>query len=136
MATTPTTSPVTAVDKTVGQYVAIRDRLKAMDEVHDAAKKPLLEVQTLLSGRLMEVLKKTGSESIKTKQGTVYISTRYTASLADADAFMKYVVENAAFDLLDRRANATAVKDFVAEKKALPPGCNLNSLVTVGVRRA
>jgi hypothetical protein len=36
---------------------------------------------------------------------------------------------------MDGRANVTAVKDYVKEKGVLPPGCNLNALKSVGVRR-
>jgi hypothetical protein len=48
---------------------------------------------------------------------------------------MKYVIDNNLFDLLDRKANVTAVKDHVKEKGALPPGVNLSAIETVGVRR-
>jgi len=48
---------------------------------------------------------------------------------------MKFVVDNNKFELLDRRANATAVKDYVAANNVLPPGCNLSAICTVGVRR-
>ncbi len=48
---------------------------------------------------------------------------------------MDYVIENKNFDLLDRRANVTAVKAFVQDNKREPPGCNLNSYQKVNVRR-
>jgi hypothetical protein len=70
-----------------------------------------------------------------TKGGTIYTSTRYTASLADPEAFMKFVIETRQFDLLDRKANSTAVKDYVGEHNVLPTGCNLTAMKTLGVRR-
>jgi hypothetical protein len=48
---------------------------------------------------------------------------------------MRYVIANQKFELLDRRANVTAVKEFVKENKEQPPGCNLSAVETVGVRR-
>jgi hypothetical protein len=48
--------------------------------------------------------------------------------------FMDFVVENKFFHLLDRRANTPAVKTWVEEHKELPPGCNLTSVQTLGVR--
>ncbi len=123
------------VGKRVEQYVAIRDRLKEMKDQYEASCKPLKAVQEQLAGWLQDFLDNSGSESIKTKYGTCYASVRYTASLADADAFMKYVVENKNFDLLDRKANATAVRAHVEENGILPPGCNLTALSTIGVRR-
>jgi hypothetical protein len=124
------------VDKRVEQYIQIRDRLKVMDEEHDERRKPLVELQNLLTGWMQNFLEQAGADNIKTKHGTCYSSTRYTASLADPEAFMKHVISNKSFDLLDRKANVTAVKDYVAETGNLPPGVNLSAIKTVGVRRA
>ena len=35
----------------------------------------------------------------------------------------------------DRRANATAVKDYAEREHMLPPGAKLNTIRTVGVRK-
>ncbi len=123
------------VDKRIQQYVAIRDRIKEMDEAYEKAKKPLAAAMEEINGWLQQFLDESGSESIKTKFGTCYSSVRYSASLADAKAFMDYVIANEEFELLDRRANVTAVKAFVETNGSLPPGCNLTALRTVGVRR-
>lgn len=124
------------VDKRVGQYIQIRDKLKEMDKEFEEKRKPLLDLQNVLSGWMQEFLEKSGGTAIKTKHGTVYLSTRYSASLADPEAFMNFVIENKLYDLLDRRANSTAVKDYVTEHNELPPGANLTALKIVGVRRA
>jgi hypothetical protein len=54
--------------------------------------------------------------------------------LADPEAFMKFVIANQAYDLLDRKANATACRDYAAEHQNLPPGVNMSAVKTVGVR--
>src|ERR1700761_8882573 len=125
-----------AFEKRVGQYVMVRDKLRELNAEHDEKIKPLVETQNLLTAWLMENLEKAGATSVKTTQGTVYSSTRYSASLQDPQVFMDYVIANQAFDLLDRKANATAVKEFVATKGSEPPGAKLTAIRTVGVRRA
>ncbi len=85
---------------------------------------------------MQNFMEQAGADNIKTAHGTCYSTTRYTASLADPEAFMKFVRDTGSFDLLDRKANVTAVKDYVAEKSCLPPGVNLSAIKTVGVRRA
>lgn len=125
----------TTVDKRVGQYIQVRDALKKLEDEYEEKRKPLVEAQNLLQGWLMDFLEKAGVDSAKTAVGTCYLSTRYSASLADPDAFMKHVVENNQFELLDRRANATAVKDYVHTHGQLPPGANLSAVRTLGVRR-
>lgn len=124
------------VEARVKQYIEVRDALKKMDEEHDERKKPLVELQNLLTGWLQDFMETAGAENVKTSHGTCYSSTRYTASLADPQAFMDYVKSSANFDLLDRKANVTAVKEFIAEHNSPPPGVNLSAIKTVGVRRA
>ena len=123
------------MDKRVEQYIQVRDALKRIDEKYEAEKKPLLEIQEILSGKMQAFLDAGALENVKTKHGTFYRSTIYTSSLADPKIFMDFVVANAKFDLLDRRANATAVRDYVKETNQLPPGCNLNAIQSIGVRR-
>lgn len=123
------------MSKRTAQYIAIRDKLKALDEAHEKVRKPLVEIQEQLSGIISAFMEANKLENLKTESGTCYTSVRYTASLADPALFMKYVIDNGQFDLIDRRANATAVKDFVKEHGNLPPGCNLNAIQSVGVRR-
>jgi len=124
------------INKRVEQYITIRDKLKELDAAHEEKCKPLRELQEVLSGKLRTFMEANNLDNLKTEAGTCYTSTRYTASLADPDAFMKFVINNKLFDLLDRRANNTAVKEYVNEHNSLPPGCNLNQVQTVGVRRA
>jgi hypothetical protein len=124
----------TTVDKRVGQYIQIRNALKKIDDEYEAKRKPLVELQQMLSGWMQAFLTKANADSVKTAHGTCYQSTRYTASLADPEAFMNFVIANQAYDLLDRKANATACRDYAAEHKNLPPGVNMSAVKTVGVR--
>lgn len=134
--TTLVTAMQATVDKRVAQYIEVRDKIRQVKERHDTELKPLLEVQNLLGGWLESFMTKSGSNGVKTSHGTCYKSTRYTASLADPDAFMGYVIKHGEYDLLDRRANANAVRDYAKEHNGvLPPGVNLNAISTVGVRR-
>lgn len=142
MAETTTPSAETAeqvqvtVAKRVGQFIAIRDELDKMDERHKEERKGLLEAKELVTGWLQTFLEQSGSESIKTTLGTCYASSRTTASVADPKAFMDHVIATKDFDLLDRRANATAVKEYVKEHNGqTPPGVNISTMKTLGVRR-
>jgi hypothetical protein len=133
----PLNAPVVEdMEKRTQQFIEVRDRIKELDDKHAELMKPLRKIQEQLAGRIQAFMASNNLENLKTKSGTCYTTHRTTASLADPEAFMKYVIEHGQFDLLDRRANSTAVKDFVQRNKALPPGCNLNTIETVGVRRA
>lgn len=120
----------------VEAYVRCRDIIKQKNDEFTESIKDLVETQNLLTAWLTSNLETVGAESVRTKAGTVYSTTRYSASLADPQAFMDYVKTTDKFELIDRKANATAVRDFVETNGSLPPGVNLNAIRTVGVRRA
>lgn len=124
------------VEKRIAQYVKIRDAIKEANDKFAEQMQPMIETQNLLTAWLTQKLETVGAESVKTKAGTVYTTTRYSATLADPQVFMDFVKTNDKFELMDRKANATAVRDFVETTGTLPPGVNLNAIRTVGVRRA
>lgn len=128
--------PGQVVDKRVAQYIQVRDAIKRMNDEHEARIKPLVDIQNMLTGWMQNFLEKAGADSIKTSHGTCYSTTRYSASLADPEAFMSFVLDNKAYDLLDRKANVTACRTYTDENGKPPPGVNLSAIQTVGVRRA
>ena len=128
-------SPVN-IDELVSQYVRLRDKIKEADDAHKAKLKDAKDHLESLNNTLLERLNQVGGESVKTSSGTVYRTTRRTASIADGEAFRQFVINNEAFDLVDWKANALAVDDFIKEEKAPPPGVNFTTAFTVGVRRS
>lgn len=124
------------INKLVGNYVKLRDKIKELKAEQEKFLAPFVETMNAISAKLQEVLDAANAKSIKTSGGTVYASTRYSASLEDPDAFMKFVISNSNWDLLDRKANANACRDYIEENKVKPPGVNLSAIRTIGVRRA
>ena len=128
------TEPV-QVDLLIQDAIAIRDYIKQIEAKYDEQLKKPKEALEVLKGQIQQFFTDTGQDNTKTAAGTAYLSTTYKASLSDPKAFMDYVIEHQLFTLLDRKANVTAVKAFVAKNKQLPPGVNLTGTVKVNVRR-
>lgn len=124
------------ISKRVEQYVLLRDKIKKLDDEHKERMKPYRDALEKLNGVLLNHLNDINGDSVRTDTGTVYRTERKSASLADADAFMRFVIGNEAWDLMDRKANVTAVADFIEENNAPPPGVNFSTTYVVGVRRA
>lgn len=125
-----------SIDDLVAQMVKTRDRLKEADDAHKEKTKVAREYKERLENALLAKLNDIGGESVKTAHGTVYRTTRRTASIADGEVFRKFVIAQNAFDLVDWKANANAVDDFIKGAGSPPPGVNFNTAFTVGVRRA
>jgi len=122
--------------KRVAVYKKVEADLAKMDEDLKKRKEPLLKIKALLEGYFEQMLETTGAQNFATRNGTVHWNHRVTASLADAEAFMKFVIGNQKFDLIERRASSTAVRDYCAENNVAPAdiGVKLNSIRTIGVR--
>lgn len=123
------------VEQYVETYMEVRERMRELDERYKKEKEPLLEAQNLISGWLMDYMENNGLKNFKTNAGMCGTTTKYSASLADPQAFMDYIKANNAFELLDRKANVNAVKEYIKENNAPPPGCNLSSFKMITVRK-
>lgn len=122
-------------DKRVAQFIQVRDAIKAIEEELKKRIAPLQEVKDMLEGWLIKHLETIGVESARTKHGTCTASVKYSAPLADPDMFMSWVIDNKQFEMIDRRANVTAVKAYIEENQTAPPGVNWSSYKSVGVQR-
>lgn len=128
--------PKVGIDVRVDQYVKLRDKIKDIEARHKEELKPYKETLEKLNAVILAHLNLVGGESIRTSSGTAYVTEKKSASLADPQAFMEYVIGNEAWDLLDRKANAKAVADYIDENNAPPPGVNFTTTSVVGVRRS
>ena len=122
-------------DKRTEQYVKLRDYIRDTEARQKEELAQAKEMLRQLEALMLAHLDATNSNSINTKAGTFYRSSRKSASIKDGEAFMRYVIDNQAWDLLDRKANATAVADFIDAHNAPPPGVNFTTMVTLGVQK-
>ena len=123
------------LDKRIGQYVKLRDKIKTIEEKHKAELAPYKDALTKLGDLMLQHLNSINTDSTKSTSGTVYRTMRKSASIADGDQFRRYVIGSEAFELIDWRANAPAVASFIEENGVAPPGVNYTTTFTVGVRR-
>lgn len=124
------------IDRRVAQFVLVRDEIEIIKERHKAELAEYEELKQKLIGEMLAFLDKTGQEAAKTTAGTARVMVRHTAVCTDPDEFMEFVFTNNLRELIDRRANAIACRDYAEEKGNLPPGVKINSMRTVGVTRA
>lgn len=124
------------VEAIVGAYIKVRDEVAQIRASHKAQLEPYAQALDKLEAQMLQVLSDAGVESMKTSVGTAYRSERTSVTVADKSAFMDYIESNKAFDLLDVRANKTAVEGFMAENQDVPPGVNIRREVVVNFRRA
>jgi hypothetical protein len=76
-----------------------------------------------------------GVTSFKTTAGTAFLTTTDFASVADWDALLGFVRENEAFDMFEKRVSKLAVRSYIEQTKAVPPGVNYGTKLEVNIRK-
>lgn len=122
-------------DHYIGKLVQLKDKIKELDEEHDKRLQPYKEARDKLERLILGHLIKNNAQNISTTKGTASILHRKSASLEDPAAFMDFVINNSAWDLIDRKANAKAVEDFIHANQSPPPGVKFSDAMTLGLRR-
>jgi len=127
--------PGEGLAKRVSQFLMLRAEIDKLDDAYTEEKKPLTELKAVLEGCFEKFLSETGQQNAVFPTGTIHWNQRTTASLEDPQAFMDFVTNSKAFDLIERKANPSAVRDFAQTHSGqLPPGVRLNTIRTVGAR--
>jgi hypothetical protein len=125
------------LDELVKIYLTIRnerDKLKSNWEVKDGE---LEQEMKMLEQSMLTVCNDTNASSIRTESGTVIRSLKERFTTNDWDNFKKFVLDNEAIDLLERRIHQGNFKEFMAEHQGegLPPGVNVMREFTIVVRK-
>lgn len=132
----PATLGVPELNKLIDRYIQLRDRKRALEATHKEQLAPYTKLMNEVEGLMLDYMQKAGVDSVSTDGGTAYQSTRRSASIKDGKAFRDFVVAQGAFSLVDWRANANAVFEYIAEHEGTGvPGVNPTSRVTVNFRR-
>ena len=132
---------MTEVDSNLEELVKIyltirteRERIESDWKRHDDE---LMQEMKLLEQSMLTVCNDTNASSIRTEIGTVIRSLKERFTTNDWDNFKKFILENQAVDLLERRIHQGNFKEFIAEHKdeGLPPGVNVMREFTIVVRK-
>jgi hypothetical protein len=120
----------------VGKYIELRDKKSQLKSEYEAKAAKLDEVLTQIEGTLLKTFDTAGMDSVKTEFGTAYTTVQTSATVADADAFRRFVKENDAWEMFQNRVSKTAVEQYKAVHDDIPPGLNWREERVVNIRRS
>jgi hypothetical protein len=130
------TRPDLTTAQMVERFVKLRDKKKEIEDRHKKELAPLNLIMAQLEAFMMSDLHAAGGESLKTEHGTIFFSTRTSATVSDWSMTFQYIYDNQLWDLLEHRVSKTAVLQDIEEKGAPVPGVKVTQDVTLNVRRA
>ena len=118
-------------------YLTIRNERERMEAEWKAKDSELKADLSALEQQMMITCNENNAKSIRTDYGTVMrrLNERYT--VAEPEAFHKFVMTNGLLELYENRIAQTNFKEFIAENKddGLPPGVNVMREFSIVVRK-
>jgi len=123
------------VDSVIEGYLKLRAQKQAIEARTKEQTSAIDANMDKLEARLKLKAEETGVTSFKTDHGTAFLTTVDFANVADWDAVLKFVRENDAWDMLEKRVNKNAVRQRIEATKAVPNGVNWASRLDINVRR-
>lgn len=120
----------------IDKYIEIRDKKSQLKAEYDAKKGRMDEALEKIEAIILKTFEASGMDSAKTEKGTAYTSKQVTASVADPDVFMKHVIENQAWYMIEKRCSKVGVEQYRAEHDEPPPGVNWREERVINVRRS
>jgi hypothetical protein len=124
------------LNQLVDNYVSLRERKRAIEAAHKEQLKPYNKLLDEIGGKLLAYMQEQNVDSVSGPGGTVHQITKRSAVIRDSQAFREFIIETGDFELLDLKANAPAVFDYIKEHEGVsPPGVHASTFTTVGVRR-
>lgn len=122
--------------KLVKTYVKIRDARAEKKRAFELEDGQLKEHLAKLEAVLLNHLNTSGSESVRTDEGTFYKQEEIIPTGSDWDALYTWIKDKDAFDALERRIKKTFIKEFMeTHEGSLPPGVSVHREYVVRVRR-
>jgi hypothetical protein len=123
------------IDQIIERYIQLRDLKDQKEALHKADVAKIKDAMEKCENAILGHLNKTGVDSVGSKAGTAFKTTKTSATVKDWDASLNYIKDNDAWNMLDRRDNKTAVAEYMEEHGDVPPGVEWRAETAVQVRR-
>jgi len=126
--------PIEALTKA---YIGIREERAKLLKDFEAKDTELKEQLTMVESEILTFCKTSGIDSVKTRYGTASRTIRERYWCTDWDEFKKFVKENDALELFEKRIQQGNMKSLIEINPELrPPGMNIDREFSITVRKA
>jgi len=123
-------------DDTTGKLVAAYINMRTAIQEKEEEVKKLKEQQNLISDRMLELCAKEDIDSVKTPFGTLTRRVYSSYWTSDWDRMYKFIAENEAYHLLEKRIHNGNMREFLEENPdVLPMGLQSDRRYAVSVRK-
>jgi len=125
------------MDQLAKAYVRIRDERAKLKSDYELQDNELKEQIAVIEQELLSACNRIKADSIRTVHGTIIRSIKSRYWTNDWSSMYKFIKDNDAFALLEKRIHQTNMKEFLNENAdLLPAGLNVENEYTIVVRRS
>lgn len=123
------------VDAVIKKYMELREEKTAVEaeikERVDTIKANMAKLEAFLKAKMDA----DGLTSFKSEHGTAFLTTTDFANVEDWDAVLRFIREEEAYDMLEKRVSKTAVRGYIDANKEVPPGIRYGTKLDVNIRK-
>lgn len=123
------------VDAVIKKYMKLREKKALVEatikEELDKIKADMAKLEAFLQAKMDA----DGLTSFKTDYGTAFLTTTDFANVEDWDAVLRFIREEEAFDMLEKRVSKAAVRGYIEANKEVPPGVKYGTKLGINVRK-
>lgn len=125
-------------DTMVKAYLNIRSARERLAKQYEQEDSKLLEDMGAIEKLMMMACDNVNATSIKTTRGTIIKSVRERYGCTDWEMFNRFIYDNNALELFEKRIHQGNMKQFMSEHKddGLPPGLNISREYVITVRKS
>jgi phage host-nuclease inhibitor protein Gam len=125
------------LEKLTRIYIKMRDRRAELTKELDAQIAKLDDEMRTVKTAVLDYMKETGVESLRTEAGIVYRTVKTKYATSDWESMNKFILEHGVPELLVKAINQSNMAAFLEEHPdLLPPGLNANSEYSVTIKRS
>jgi hypothetical protein len=116
-------------------YMKLRDQKTALEtKIKDEVTTIKAKLEKL-EAYLKTQMDAQGLTSFKSDFGTAFLTTTDYANVAEWDEVLKFIRDNEAYDMLEKRVSKIAVRGYIEANKAVPPGITYGTKLEVNIRK-
>ena len=123
------------VDAVIKKYMKLREKKVLVEATIKEELDKIKADMTKLEAFLKAKLDADGLTSFKTEYGTAFLTTTDFANVEDWDAVLRFIREEEAFDMLEKRVSKTAVRGYIEANKEVPPGIKYGTKLDINIRK-
>lgn len=125
-------------EEVVGAYLNIRTEREKILREYEAKDAKLKEDMAKIEALLLEICNNINADSIRTSHGTIMRKLNERFFCQDWENFKKFILENEALELFEKRIHQGNFKQFMADHDSdgLPPGVSVMREYGITVRKA